>query len=117
MTNISTTSPTLQSEAETRVHLLDNWFDAIEVGLRERIREFIQAMIESELETALARKTGRIAAVRNTGRDRLSRVEAVIRNQRFLPLMIDPCSLLGQALRQQLTRSPSQYMYGRIVSC
>jgi transposase-like protein len=37
------------------VHLLDNWFDAIEVGLHERVREFIQAMIESELETALAR--------------------------------------------------------------
>ena len=55
MTNISTTSPALQSEAETTVHLLDNWFDAIEVGLRERVREFIQAMIESELETALAR--------------------------------------------------------------
>src|SRR5262249_28600457 len=30
-------------------------FDAIEIGLRERVREFIQAMIESELETALAR--------------------------------------------------------------
>src|ERR1700758_601126 len=54
MTNTSTTSPDLQSEAEA-VHLLDNWFDAIEVGLRERVREFIQAMIESELETALAR--------------------------------------------------------------
>src|SRR5262244_3855283 len=55
MTNNSTTSPALQSEAETTVHLLDDWFDAIEVGLRERVREFIQAMIESELETALAR--------------------------------------------------------------
>ena len=55
MTNTSTTSPALQSEAETTVPLLDNWFDAIEVGLRERVREFIQAMIESELETALAR--------------------------------------------------------------
>ena len=55
MTNTSTTLPTLQSEAETTVHLLDNWFDAIEFGLRERVREFIQAMIESELETALAR--------------------------------------------------------------
>ena len=73
MTNTSTTSPTLQSEAETTVHLLDNWFDAIEVGLRERVREFIQAMIESELETALARQryggrptaTPRIAMGRN----------------------------------------------------
>src|ERR1700757_2694231 len=55
MSNISTVSPALQSKAETTVHLLDNWFDAIEVGLRERVREFIQAMIESELETALAR--------------------------------------------------------------
>jgi hypothetical protein len=55
MTNISTTSPALQSEPETPVHLLEDWFDAIEVGVRERVREFIQAMIESELETALAR--------------------------------------------------------------
>ena len=55
MTNSSTTSPALQPEAETTVDLLDNWFDAIEVGLRERVREFIQAMIESELDTALAR--------------------------------------------------------------
>ena len=55
MSNTSTTSPALQPEAETTVHLLDNWFDAIEVGLRERVREFIQAMIESELDTALAR--------------------------------------------------------------
>ena len=56
MTNISTTSAALQSEAEaTTVDLLDNWFGAIEIGLRERVREFIQTMIESELETALAR--------------------------------------------------------------
>ena len=55
MTNTSTTSPALQPEAETAVDLLDNWFDAIEVGLRGRVREFIQAMIESELDTALAR--------------------------------------------------------------
>jgi hypothetical protein len=48
-------SPALQPEAGTAVHLLDNWFDAIEVGLHERVREFIQAMIESELEVALAR--------------------------------------------------------------
>ena len=38
MNNTSTMSPALQPEAETRVHLLDNWFDAIEVGLRERVR-------------------------------------------------------------------------------
>ncbi len=55
MTNNSTTSPALQSEAESAVHLLDDWFDPIEAGLRERVREFIQAMIESELEAALVR--------------------------------------------------------------
>ena len=51
MTNTSTMSPALQSEAGTAEHLLGHWFDAIEVG----VREFIQAMIESELEVALAR--------------------------------------------------------------
>jgi len=61
-------SPALQSEAETTVHLLDNWFDAIEVGLRERVREFIQAMIESELETAL------LARVTAAAQQRMSRM-------------------------------------------
>jgi hypothetical protein len=55
MTHNSTTSPALQSEAESVVHLLDDWFDPIEAGLRDRVREFIQAMIESELEAALVR--------------------------------------------------------------
>jgi putative transposase len=55
MTSNSTKSSSLQSEAETTVRLLDDWFDPIEAGLRGRVREFIQTMIESELETALAR--------------------------------------------------------------
>src|SRR5439155_9034855 len=55
MTSNSTNSPTLQSEATAAVHLLDDWFDPIEAGLRDRVREFIQVMIESELEAALAR--------------------------------------------------------------
>ncbi len=55
MSNNSTKSPALQSEAETAVHLLDDWFDPIEAGLRGRVREFIQTMIESELEVALSR--------------------------------------------------------------
>jgi transposase-like protein len=37
------------------VHLFDNWFDPIEAGLRGRVREFINAMIEDELDTALSR--------------------------------------------------------------
>src|SRR5204862_3086450 len=47
--NNSTTSPVLQSAAETAADLLDDWFDPIEAGLRDRVREFIQTMIESEL--------------------------------------------------------------------
>ena len=55
MTSNSTKSPTLQLEAETAVRLLDDWFDPIEAGLRGRVREFIQTMIEAELEAALSR--------------------------------------------------------------
>jgi transposase-like protein len=55
MNRNSTKSPTLQSEAATTVDLLEDWFDPIEAGLRDRVRGFIQAMIESELEAALSR--------------------------------------------------------------
>ena len=55
MTNNSTKSVALQSAAETAAHLLDDWFDPIETGLRDRVRELIQGMIESELEAALSR--------------------------------------------------------------
>src|ERR1700746_2260258 len=55
MISNSTKSPTVQSEAATAIHLLDDWFDPIEAGLRDRVREFIQAMIEAELEAALCR--------------------------------------------------------------
>ena len=55
MTSNSTNSAALQSQAETAIHLLDDWFDPIEAGLRDRVREFIQGMIEAELEAALSR--------------------------------------------------------------
>jgi hypothetical protein len=55
MTDTTTKSPALQSQAETAVQLLDDWFDPIEAGLRDRVREFIQTMIETELEAALCR--------------------------------------------------------------
>ena len=35
--------------------LFDNWFDPVETELRTKVRGFIEAMIEDELETALAR--------------------------------------------------------------
>src|SRR5260370_6347638 len=55
MTNNSMKLPVLGSETEIGVGLLDEWFDPIEAGLRDRVRELIQTMIESELEAVLSR--------------------------------------------------------------
>ena len=55
MTSNSTKLPVLGSDAEIAVGLLDGWFDPIEAGLRDRVRDFIQTMIESELEAVLSR--------------------------------------------------------------
>jgi hypothetical protein len=52
----TTTSPCLpQAGIECNVHLFDNWFDPIESGLRTRVRDFLQAMLEAELDEALGR--------------------------------------------------------------
>ena len=55
MTRNSTPPCHSQSEIETAKHLFDNWFDPIEAGLRDRAREFLQAMLEGELDRVLAR--------------------------------------------------------------
>jgi putative transposase len=55
MSENSTKSASLQSGAEAAVYLFDDWFDPIEAGLRDRVREFIQGMIEGELAAALSR--------------------------------------------------------------
>ena len=55
MTNITTKSKSLESTTDSGVHLFDNWFDPIESGVRERVREFIEALICGELDEALAR--------------------------------------------------------------
>src|SRR6201985_4035398 len=55
MTTNSTKLPVLGSDAEIAVGLLDEWFDPIEAGLRDRLRYFIQTMIEGELEAVLSR--------------------------------------------------------------
>ena len=36
-------------------YLFDDWFDPIEACVRERVREFIGAMIEGELDATLLR--------------------------------------------------------------
>ena len=48
MSNNSTKSLAQRSEDEMTVHLVDDWFDPIEAGLRDRVRELISVMIEGE---------------------------------------------------------------------
>src|SRR6187399_2896313 len=55
MTSVTTKPDSSQPAAETAVYLFDNWFDPIEGGLRDRVREFIHTMIEGELDIALSR--------------------------------------------------------------
>jgi putative transposase len=73
MTSNSTTSRPPQSEIETTEHLFDNWFDPIEAGLRDQVRGFIQAMIEGELDGALARpRYARHGKLANTERQEVA---------------------------------------------
>jgi transposase-like protein len=55
MKSITTKSDSSQPVAEAPVYLFDDWFDPIEAQVRERVRGFIQAMIESELDETLQR--------------------------------------------------------------
>ena len=55
MTSHSTMREQPQLETEAAVPLFDNWFDPIEAGLRDRAREFLQAMLEGELDEVLDR--------------------------------------------------------------
>jgi len=55
MRSVTTKLERSQPQTETAVHLFDNWFDPIEACVRARVRDFIEAMIEAELETAVSR--------------------------------------------------------------
>ena len=55
MTSDITPSTIPHAEAESSTHLFDDWFDPIEAAVRERVRDFIQGMIEGELEATLLR--------------------------------------------------------------
>jgi putative transposase len=62
MSNDTTHSTIPQRKAETAVYLFDDWFDPIETCVRDRVREFIQSMIEGELAATLLRpRYGRLA--------------------------------------------------------
>ena len=66
MTSHSTTPDQPQSQTATAVQLFDNWFDPIEAGLRDRAREFLQAMLEAELDEVLDRSRYARRAKRST---------------------------------------------------
>src|ERR1700687_4256636 len=55
MTRVTTKLERLQPSVEDTPELFDEWFDPIESGLRERVRELIEEMIRSELDAVLSR--------------------------------------------------------------
>ena len=55
MTTNTTKPDSLQPATEMAGDLFDNWFDPIETEVRARARQFIEELIRSELDTALAR--------------------------------------------------------------
>jgi transposase-like protein len=59
-----TKSELLHSAADTSQQLFGDWFDPIEMRVRERVRGFIEELIETELEETLSRpRYGRAASV------------------------------------------------------
>ena len=54
MTSTTTKPDAIRPDAETAAYLFDDWFDPIEAGLRDRVRGFIETMIGTELDAALA---------------------------------------------------------------
>jgi hypothetical protein len=77
MTSHTTTPCLPQSEIETTEQLFDNWFDPVEAALRDRTREFLQAMFEAELEEALSRSRYARRAKPSSG-DRRMRVTSPV---------------------------------------
>ena len=57
MTSVTTNPEATQPSTETSSHLFDDWFDPIEAGIRDRVREFIEEMIRGELDAVLSRGT------------------------------------------------------------
>src|ERR1700751_2902690 len=55
MTSVTTKPVASQPATATSPALLDDWFDPIEAGIRERVREFIEEVIREELDGVLAR--------------------------------------------------------------
>jgi len=85
MTSNITKTHSPQCRGETAPQLFDDWFDPIETAVRERARAFIEELIRSELDVALARpryerskKAGREGAPGITGHRHGSRPRSLI---------------------------------------
>jgi len=62
MTDLISKSHSVHPTGQPEARLFDNWIDPIETGVRERVRDWIEALIEAELEAALGRpRYGRAA--------------------------------------------------------
>src|SRR5262245_36259627 len=88
MKNITRESNSSQPAAETAVYLFDDWFDPIEAGVRDRVREFIHAMVEGELDAALMRpRYGRRSQSSSGDADRPVGVTGIRHGDSSRPLM------------------------------
>jgi putative transposase len=68
MKDVTASSDLLHSTADVSSQLFDGWFDPIEAGIRQRVRSFIETMIEEELDAALSRpRYGRRAKENSNG--------------------------------------------------
>src|SRR6201993_3709836 len=73
MTSVTPKPDSSQPAAEMAVDLFDNWFDPIETEVRARSRQFIEELIRSELDAALARpRYGRSQMAGNEGTARVA---------------------------------------------
>ena len=62
MKNVTTAPELSHSTIESNSHLFDDWFDPIEIGIRDRVRGLIEEMIRGELDATLSRpRYGRCA--------------------------------------------------------
>src|ERR1700682_1580573 len=69
MKRINTKSDSSQPVVDTAVYLFDALFDPIEAGVRDRVRGFIQAMIEGELDETLMRPRYGRRSVSSSGKN------------------------------------------------
>ena len=96
---------------EAPVPLLgEDWFDPLEAGVRQHIRSFIEAMLESELEAVLNRgryeRAGPATGHRHGHRDRQT-LEMVNTRWRGVPVTLRSGKALG-GRREIIVRLPSK---------